>query len=160
MSSGSLGRSRRRNRRSDRHGQVSDGRTPSWRRGSGRPRPHGTGPPPLDVAAPALGAAGVLTNDHNGGFTLQQWGANATGGVGLADFDHDGDLDIVATDFNRSLASVLLNDGAGQFTPGAVVPVGYEPHRCTGADFGKDALPEMVTANLRAGSISFVANTT
>jgi hypothetical protein len=66
----------------------------------------------------------------------------------------------VAADFNRSLASVLLNDGAGHFATGAVVPAGYQTGRCAGADFGRDALPEIVTANLRAGSISFVTNTT
>ncbi len=113
----------------------------------------------LDVAL-TTGFASVLTNDHLGGFTLHQGSAIASGGVGLADFDRDGDLDLVATDFNRSLASVLLNDGSGQFTVGAVVPVGYQAGRCTGADINHDALPEIVTANLRAGTMSFVTNTT
>jgi hypothetical protein len=112
-----------------------------------------------DVAL-TTGVASVLFNDHTGGFTLQQGSAIASGGVGLADFDHDGDTDMVAADFNRSLASVLLNDGAGHFAPGAVVPAGYQTGRCTGADFGRDALPEIVTANARAGSLSFVTNTT
>lgn len=113
----------------------------------------------LDVAL-TTGVASVLFNDGGSGFTLQQGVAVASGGVGLADFDHDGDVDMVATDFYRSLASVLLNDGTGQFTAGAVVPTGYQTGRCMGADFGKDALPEIVTANVRAGSISFVTNTT
>lgn len=112
-----------------------------------------------DVAL-TTGVASVLFNDHTGGFTLRQGSAIASGGVGTADFDRDGDVDMVATDFNRNLASVLLNDGLGQFVVGAVVPTGYESGRCTGADFGKDALPEIVTANLRAGSISFVTNVT
>jgi hypothetical protein len=113
----------------------------------------------LDVAL-TTGWASVLFNDHSGGFTLQQGSTIASGGVGLADFDHDGDTDMVATDFNRSLVSVLLNDGAGHFTVGAVMPGGYQTGRCAGADFGKDALPEVVTANLRAGSITFVTNVT
>jgi hypothetical protein len=113
----------------------------------------------LDVAL-TTGLASVLFNDHNGSFTLEQGSTIASGGVGIADFDHDGDVDVVATDYNRSLAAVILNDGTGQLTPGPVVPVGYNPGRCTGADFGKDALPEIVTANGRAGSISFVTNTT
>jgi hypothetical protein len=112
-----------------------------------------------DVAL-TTGVASVLFNDHTGGFTLQQGSAIASGGVGLADFDHDGDADLVAADFSRSLASVLLNDGAGHFVTGAVVPAGYQTGRCAGADFGRDALPEIVTANVRAGSISFVTNTT
>jgi len=112
-----------------------------------------------DVAL-TTGVASVLFNDHTGGFTLQQGTAIASGGVGIADFDHDGDMDMVATDFNRSLASVLLNDGVGHFAVDAVMAAGYQTGRCTGADFGKDALPEIVTANLRAGSISFVTNTT
>lgn len=113
----------------------------------------------LDVAL-TTGFASVLHNDGNGGFQLQQGSVVASGGVGLADFDLDGDLDIVATDFNRNLARVLLNDGAGHFATGAVVPTGYESGRCGGADFGNDALPEIVTANQRAGSVSFVTNTT
>jgi hypothetical protein len=112
-----------------------------------------------DVAL-TTGVASVLLNDGSGGFSLHQWGANASGGTGLGDFDHDGQMDIVATDFNRNLATVLLNDGHAQFSSGAVVPVGYNAGRCTGADFGKDALPEIVTANLRAGSVSVVPNIT
>jgi hypothetical protein len=113
----------------------------------------------LDVAL-TTGFASVLVNDHNGGFSLHQGVTNASGGVGLADFDHDGDKDMVATDFNRSLAAVLLNDGTGHFAVDAVVPAGYQSGRCGGADFGKDALPEIVTANSRAGTVSFVTNTT
>jgi hypothetical protein len=112
-----------------------------------------------DVAL-TTGVASVLFNNHAGGFTFQPGTANASGGVGLADFDQDGDTDIVATNYFGSLASVLLNDGAGQFAVDAVVPVGYEAFRCTGADFGHDGLPEIVTANVRAGSISFVTNIT
>ncbi len=112
-----------------------------------------------DVAL-TTGVASVLINNRTGGFTLQQGTANASGGVCIADFDLDGDTDMVAADFNRSLASVLLNDGAAHFELGALVPTGYQTGRCTGADFGHDALPEIVTANSRAGSISFVTNTT
>jgi VCBS repeat protein len=113
----------------------------------------------LDVAL-STGVASVLFNNGGAGFTLQQGATVASGGLGLADFDHDGDTDLVAADFYRSLASVLLNDGTGHFTAGPVIPTGYQTGRCTGADFGKDALPEIVTANVRAGSISFVTNTT
>jgi hypothetical protein len=113
----------------------------------------------LDVAL-TTGYASVLFNDGAGGFTLQQGTVVASGGVGIADFDFDGDIDMVATDFYRNLASVLLNDGTGQFAAGLPIPTGYQTGRSTGADFGKDALPEIVTANLRAGSISFVTNTT
>jgi hypothetical protein len=113
----------------------------------------------LDVAL-TTGVASVLFNDHTGGFTLQPGSTIASGGMGLADFDRDGDMDMVAADFFRSTATVLLNDGTGQFAAGAALPTGYQTGRCGGADFGKDGLPEIVTANERAGSISFLTNTT
>ena len=113
----------------------------------------------LDVAL-STGVASVLFNDGGNGFTLQPGSAPASGGVGLGDFDHDGDMDMVATEFFNSRATVLLNDGSGQFAADSTVPTGYQTGRCMGADFGQDALPEIVTANVRAGSISFVTNTT
>ena len=113
----------------------------------------------LDVAL-TTGGASILLNDQAGGFTFQPGSVNASGGVGLGDFDHDGDMDMVAADFNRSRVSILLNDGAAHFTAGEVIPTGYQTGRCAGVDFNKDALPEIVTANARAGSISFVANIT
>jgi large repetitive protein len=113
----------------------------------------------LDVAL-TTGVASVLFNDHTGGFTLQQGSAVASGGVGVADFDYDGDVDMVASDFLRSQTSVLLNDGTGQFVASLPMATGYQTGRCAGADFGKDALPEIVTANARAGSVSFLTNIT
>jgi hypothetical protein len=112
-----------------------------------------------DVAL-TTGFAGALINDQAGGFTLRPTPVVATGGVGVADFDHDGDVDLVAADFNRSLATILVNDGTAHFTTGPVVPVGYESGRCTGVDLTHDSLPEIVTANLRAGTLSTVTNTT
>ena len=112
-----------------------------------------------DVAL-TTGLASVLFNDQAGGFTLEEGTTIASGGVGVADFDRDGDADLVATESFLSRASVLLNDGSGVFAVGAVVPVGYQSGRCSGADFTRDSKPEIVTANARAGSISFVTNTT
>jgi hypothetical protein len=112
-----------------------------------------------DVAL-STGLASVLFNDQEGGFTLVEGSAIASGGVGVADFDRDGDVDLVATESFASRASVLLNDGSGQFTVGAVVPVGYQSGRCSGADLTRDSSPEIVTANARAGSVSVVENLT
>ena len=63
----------------------------------------------------------LFLNDGAGHFTIDASFTgpehdDVTGGVVLADLDQDGDLDVVATNFNRPIA-LYLNNGRGQLEP-------------------------------------------
>ncbi|MBV6457667.1 MAG: hypothetical protein HONBIEJF_00784 [Fimbriimonadaceae bacterium] len=111
-----------------------------------------------DVAL-TIGVAAVLLNDRNGSFVLQPTNVSA-GAVGVADFETDGDWDMVATLGFQSVAQVLVNDGNGGFALEHTIPTGFETGRTGGADLDADKLPELLTTNGRAGSVSVVRNTT
>ena len=73
-------------------------------------------------------------------------GSNLTtqySGMVLVDFDKDGDLDIVAIRPATTSVEVLRNNGAGVFTGGVGVSVGFTPTRIATADFNGDTLPDV-----------------
>jgi hypothetical protein len=55
-----------------------------------------------------------------------------------ADFDNDGDEDIVVVRSDANSTDVWLNDGTGTFTPGASLPVGTDALAVTVGDFDDD----------------------
>ncbi|BBO84529.1 hypothetical protein DSCO28_50950 [Desulfosarcina ovata subsp. sediminis] len=66
--------------------------------------------------------------------------------MSTADFDQDGDLDIVITSASNFL-QVLLNDGAGNFSENGRVGVGQAPSNiCTG-DFDQDGNLDIASIN-------------
>ncbi|MCK4643547.1 VCBS repeat-containing protein, partial [bacterium] len=84
----------------------------------------------LDLVVLGLGDAGrvsqVLMNNGNGFFVEeipgQLYGVN-DGSISLGDLDMDGDLDLIISGWNGTVAGrrtlIYLNDGAGSFTEGA-----------------------------------------
>lgn len=76
----------------------------------------------------------VLINDGFGWFTTSGQGLTAASqltGLAAGDLDGDGDIDALATEFNR--ARVWLNDGSGSF---ANASPGFNPSRNTGVAVG------------------------
>ena len=61
-------------------------------------------------------------------------------GVGAADFNHDGNLDIVTIDQRDNVAGLLLGDGKGGFrrAPGSPFPAGDTPWAFTVGDVNRD----------------------
>lgn len=76
------------------------------------------------------------------------------------DFNHDGipDVAVTNTDFenggiNHSVA-VLIGLGARSFAAPVLYPVGLNPHAVVAADFNRDGITDLVTANKWSSSVS------
>ncbi|HEX3478698.1 MAG TPA: VCBS repeat-containing protein [Kofleriaceae bacterium] len=79
-------------------------------------------------------------------------------GGGIADFNHDGHLDVVTADNHGDSVTVLLNDGTGALN--LRPPTSYptqdraETSSLAVGDLDKDGNPDVVATNLRTASIS------
>lgn len=80
---------------------------------------------------------------------------NGPSGITAADFNRDGWLDIATANANAGTASVLLGDGAANFT--LALPntgVGVSPQSLVTADFNQDGIPDLAVTNAGSGSVS------
>ncbi len=89
-------------------------------------------------------------------------GTNLSGsqpsGVVIGDFNGDGKLDIASANYNSNNVSVLLGDGAGNFTLGGNFAVHGGPAAIAMGDFNRDGRLDLVTANFSTGDISTLMN--
>ena len=100
----------------------------------------------------------VYLNDGKGHFTHKvAWGPNksSTRAMAVADFDHDGHLDIAAC--HEELGCfVYLNDGKGNFGPGIQFQVPKDvPYSMMAADLNGDGLPEILVGYVNAPGMIF-----
>lgn len=107
----------------------------------------------LDFVAANSGGStlSVRLNAGNGTFSagLEILVDAAPSTLAMADVDGDGDLDLLASysnfgNFSSATASVLLNDGRGQFSSGPAI-TGARPYRMVLGDVDGDADVDLVT---------------
>lgn len=109
------------------------------------------------VLANRRGVRGEATNtfyvnDGTGQFRERRSlaGGGSFNNVSLADFDGDGDLDIVAAGISGSSHYLYLNDGAGRFEPGKAFGVSNRDSdgaNLAVADLNADGRPDVVLVN-------------
>ncbi len=74
--------------------------------------------------------------------------------VATADFNRDGNLDIVVANSGSNNLTVLMGNGKGSFrlASGSPVPAGRKPHHVTAADWNGDGNMDLATAPHDGGS--------
>ncbi|MBA3913934.1 MAG: VCBS repeat-containing protein [Acidobacteriales bacterium] len=80
--------------------------------------------------------------------------------VAIADFDHDGKLDLAVAcyDSNATL-SVLIGNGDGTFQPQVRYPVGSGPYGVAAGDLDSDGNTDLVVTNYNDGTVSVLLGT-
>jgi hypothetical protein len=136
---------------------------------------NGDGIPDLAVATHTGGVAGtvtVLLGNGDGSFQqpLTFAAGNGPNSVAVADFNGDGKLDIVTTNFAslydrnhpeivENGVRVLLGNGDGTFQSAqaiAIQPSGSRPNFVVVGDFNSDGKPDLAVANAESGTLSIL----
>lgn len=105
-------------------------------------------------------AIGVMLGNGDGTFAnaIFGWGGNQSGSVVAADFNHDGKLDLAASDFAGDGVTVLQGNGDGSFPPGSDLPTGVNPAHLVVADFNHDGAPDLAVTNFGNNTVSVLLN--
>ncbi len=74
--------------------------------------------------------------------------------LAVADINGDGNLDLVVTNENDNIVSVLLGDGSGGFSAATPVTVGAEPRSIAVADLDGDGDLDLAVANFFDDNVS------
>ncbi len=80
-------------------------------------------------------------------------------GIVSADFNTDGNPDLLVTNALTNTATLLLGDGHGNFTAQPGIDTGTLPVAVATADFNGDGLPDFAVANQTDGTVSVFLNT-
>ncbi len=105
----------------------------------------------------------ILLNDGSGSFThVAECESNhMPSGISAADLDNDGDLDLVAPNsdaYDRSVISVILNNGDGTFQATIYYNSGGAPIATFTSDLDNDTDIDIVVANWSSDSVSILLN--
>ncbi len=74
----------------------------------------------------------------------------------MGDFNRDGHLDIVVTDYSGNSVSVLLGNADGTFQQSVNYGVGVHPVTPALGDFNEDGIPDLVVANYDSANVSIL----
>ena len=77
-------------------------------------------------------------------------------GIGAADFNGDGKLDVAVSHAGEDNVSVFLGDGGGAFATGLTIAVGSHPTHLLVQDFNADGRPDVAVANTGDRTLSFL----
>ncbi len=128
---------------------------------------------------PSLGTSADFNGDGNADYAVANYGAsnisvflgNGLGALGAAtnftvgtnpfslttgDFNGDGKVDIATANLFADSISILPGDGAGSFTAPVTqtAGVGLHPGQIIAADFNRDGLVDLATANYNSNNVS------
>ncbi len=92
------------------------------------------------------------------GFVLPTGNATSPEGLAAADFDGDGDLDVVMALFSAGQVRIALGNGNGQFVLAGSYPAGQEPSMVVAPDFNGDGKPDAAVNNRVSGDVSVYLN--
>ncbi len=118
----------------------------------------------LDIVATNYGSSNisVLLGNGNGTFQTQKV-YTTSNGPGLnptfeavVDVNHDGNFDVVTSDWGTNSVSVLLGNGDGTFKAPNVYAAGSGTFSIAVGDFNLDGNIDIVTANYNANSVSIL----
>ena len=109
------------------------------------------------ISVTVSGSVTVLTNS---GSTYGVSGSYPVSGypsaLAVADVNHDGRLDLITANTYSNTLAVLLNDGAGHFVAGPVVPTGPAPGSIVAVDVNQDGWVDLVSAG--SGTVTVLTN--
>lgn len=113
----------------------------------------------IAISLPAIGAVRTIFTKSGAVLSARETdypvGRNP-GPLVSADFDGDGDLDLVVANVQDGTIQLLTNDGAGVFQVGTARGVGLNPSALAAADLNGDGRPDLMLTNNFVGTAGFL----